>query len=134
MYLSQRIVLRPVDVQTAAEAAAVDGGNDGKVGGGGQNGEEEAEAAARLEGEDKDSLTHEMCGVLPFDVTMSSRMSMGYCTARLGEATAELLGLPRDTSLRCQQVSGTALSSKSSVPSTLSSPLHVLLSLTLGRC
>ena len=38
----------------------------------------------RLGGEgDEAGLVHEMCGVLPFDVTMTARMAMGYCRAAL---------------------------------------------------
>jgi len=44
-----------------------------------------------------------MAGVLPFDVDMTKRMVMGYCTARLGPALAALLRLPPELELRCQQ-------------------------------
>ena len=41
-----------------------------------------------------------MCGVLPFDVTMTPRMSMGYCTAALRAPVASLLQLPVTESAR----------------------------------
>ena len=44
-----------------------------------------------------------MCGVLPFQVAMSGRMTMGYCTAAMSDATAALLRLPQGTALRSQQ-------------------------------
>ncbi|CAK0818022.1 unnamed protein product [Prorocentrum cordatum] len=45
----------------------------------------------------------QMVGVLPFDVAMTDRMAMGYCTARPTPALAALLRLPPGTELRCQQ-------------------------------
>ena len=41
-----------------------------------------------------------MAGVLPFGVTMTKRMTMGYCTATLAEQAAHMLRLPEGTSCR----------------------------------
>jgi cobyrinic acid a,c-diamide synthase len=100
MYLAQALHLRPTDVRTAAEAAReVAGGGDGGGGGSGGGGGAEGGACAEEELE----LTHEMCGLLPFDVSMSPRMTMGYCVAALRSETAALLGLPEGCEVRCQQ-------------------------------
>eukprot|EP00929_Paragymnodinium_shiwhaense_P070475 TRINITY_DN35686_c0_g1_i7.p1 TRINITY_DN35686_c0_g1~~TRINITY_DN35686_c0_g1_i7.p1 ORF type:complete len:1087 (-),score=152.60 TRINITY_DN35686_c0_g1_i7:56-3316(-) len=45
----------------------------------------------------------EMVGVLPFDVDMSKRMVMGYCTAVPSPSLAALLHLPQKATFRCQQ-------------------------------
>ncbi|CAE8687978.1 unnamed protein product [Polarella glacialis] len=95
MYLAKKLYLRPADVQTAkvaAEAAERPPPPDRLE-----------EAPASLPSDPSDSLVHEMCGLLPFDVTMTPRMAMGYCTARLRGPTAKLLGLPPGTAVRCQQ-------------------------------
>lgn len=47
--------------------------------------------------------TFTMCRVLPFQVTMSARMTMGYCTAALSDAAARVLRLPKGMALRSQQ-------------------------------
>ncbi|EQC40849.1 hypothetical protein SDRG_01916 [Saprolegnia diclina VS20] len=44
-----------------------------------------------------------MAGVLPIDVSMTPRMTMGYCVAELSVALATLLQLPRATALACHQ-------------------------------
>ena len=105
MYLARQIVLRPVDTATATEAAA-----EAAVAEGGEGGTTGEGASAALDGggttggvELGAELVHEMCGLLPFDVTMRARMNMGYCTAVVRGATAALLGLPTDVALRCQQ-------------------------------
>ena len=87
MYLAQHIVLRESDAQTAAEAAAM----------------REGGSKPPLDGGMPSALVHSMCALLPFDVTMTARMTMGYCTATLADATASLLQLPLGTQLRCQQ-------------------------------
>lgn len=97
MYLAEMLHRRPGDApavsdSTTGEAPAV--GNGGPAGETGDVQQPQAE-----EGE----LAHEMCGVLPFDVTMTPRMSMGYCVAALREPTARLLRLPLGASFRCQQ-------------------------------
>ncbi|OQR91776.1 hypothetical protein ACHHYP_04373 [Achlya hypogyna] len=50
-----------------------------------------------------DGTAHAMVGVLPIDVTMTPRMTMGYCVAQVSSALAALLQLPEGTSLACQQ-------------------------------
>ncbi|CAE7709451.1 cbiA, partial [Symbiodinium pilosum] len=45
----------------------------------------------------------QMAGVLPFDVSMTNRMVMGYCTSRPAPAVAELLRLSKQVEFRCQQ-------------------------------
>ena len=41
-----------------------------------------------------------MCGLLPFDVTMTARMVMGYCSATLrAPAADEKLGVVAETEL-----------------------------------
>ncbi|EOD05416.1 hypothetical protein EMIHUDRAFT_199139 [Emiliania huxleyi CCMP1516] len=44
-----------------------------------------------------------MCGVLPFDVSMTARLTMGYCHAALLPAAASLLRLPEGSRFRAQQ-------------------------------
>jgi cobyrinic acid a,c-diamide synthase len=90
MYLAQQLWRRPADVATAAEVAA-----------GGGLGTEVAEPVKAADSELP--LHHRMCGVLPFDTSMTSRMSMGYCTVALREPVARLLQLPAGTPVRAQQ-------------------------------
>ena len=45
----------------------------------------------------------QMAGVLPFDVSMTDRMVMGYCTSRPSPAVASLLQIPSHVEFRCQQ-------------------------------
>lgn len=92
MYLAQTIMLRPGDVATAAKAAAMSERTNGS-----QSQSDPKDEAVVGE------LVHSMCGLLPFDVTMTPRMTMGYCTARLRAPVASLLGLPIGTRVRCQQ-------------------------------
>ncbi|KDO28153.1 hypothetical protein SPRG_06200 [Saprolegnia parasitica CBS 223.65] len=44
-----------------------------------------------------------MAGVLPLDVSMTPRMTMGYCVAEMSPALAALLQLPPTTRLACHQ-------------------------------
>ena len=67
MYLSQQMVLRQQNVVTATEAAdAADATTTSAA-------SSSSTAATTAE------LVYSMCGVLPFDVTMTPRMTMGYC-------------------------------------------------------
>jgi cobyrinic acid a,c-diamide synthase len=47
--------------------------------------------------------SYTMAGVLPFDVSMSPRMLMGYCTATPSPSLSSLLRLPPSSSFRCHQ-------------------------------
>ncbi|KAF0698061.1 Aste57867_11309 [Aphanomyces stellatus] len=47
--------------------------------------------------------SHAMVGLLPFDATMTPRMTMGYCEATPSPALARLLHLPHDLVFRCHQ-------------------------------
>lgn len=49
------------------------------------------------------SACHSMVGVLPFDVTMTPRMAMGYCTARPSPTLSALLHLSPLTELKGHQ-------------------------------
>ena len=105
MYLAQQLVRRPSDVCTAADFAqeAVEqapAAVDAKDRTGGEYGGENGNVSGDV---DAGELAHRMCGVLPFDVTMTPRMVMGYCTASLLPSTARILQLPIGTRLRCQQ-------------------------------
>ena len=98
MYLAREIVLRPQDVAAAADAAdAAD--RQHRTATNGEASSSSSSAPAANAGE----LVHSMCGVLPFDVTMTPRMAMGYCEAELRGPAARLLRLPERTKLRCQQ-------------------------------
>ena len=115
MYLAQHLITRPEDELIAREAnhaASVgDAAPDGDSHGGTQSLVQSlvddaagvADAVHPRGAMNASSYSHAMCGVLPFDTTMTSRMSMGYCTAQLTAATAALLQLPPGTSVRCQQ-------------------------------
>lgn len=105
MYLAQFLHRRPVDATAAAEA-----GEDAMVV---RSKESGGDCGRSLSSANTDpragtssvgsELVHEMCGVLPFDVTMTARMSMGYCIAALREQTAVFLRLPPGATFRCQQ-------------------------------
>lgn len=92
MYLATLLHRRPSDVVTAAEGL---GEETDKVS---QSSDPQARAALS-----SSELVHKMCGVLPYDVTMTARMSMGYCEAALRDSLAAFLRLPVGTSFRCQQ-------------------------------
>ena len=51
----------------------------------------------------RDRQSYDMCGVLPFDVTMTSRCAMGYCTASFTQQIAALLRVEASKPRRCQQ-------------------------------
>ncbi|CAK4072264.1 unnamed protein product [Aphanomyces euteiches] len=56
--------------------------------------------AQKLHHED---LSYSMVGVLPFDTSMSPRMTMGYCEATPSNAMSDLLRLPPGLTLKCHQ-------------------------------
>jgi Cobyrinic acid a,c-diamide synthase len=95
MLLAQNLIVRGADVATATEAA--------REAGAARAAEAVRGAASPQDGGGAELFVHPMCGVLPFDVSMTSRMAMGYCRAALRPAAAALLDLPVGTSLRCQQ-------------------------------
>lgn len=64
MFLSATLHRRPADVATARAAASEAGGGEGRGGGGGDG--EDGGGGTGAEG-----LSHEMCGLLPFDVSMT---------------------------------------------------------------
>jgi len=100
MYLAQELVLRPEDVVTAREAKAMcEAEMCTEVGA-----VIDSSSSAVVPSTTATTLVHAMCGWLPFEVTMTPRMVMGYCKATLCAPTASLLQLPIDnTQLRCQQ-------------------------------
>ncbi|GMH63816.1 hypothetical protein TrST_g12054 [Triparma strigata] len=51
----------------------------------------------------RDRRSYDMCGVLSFDVTMTTRCAMGYCSASLTPQIAALLRLEASKARRCQQ-------------------------------
>ena len=65
--------------------------------------EEPAVGVGNALGENGAPASFAMCCVLPFQVAMGARMTMGYCTAAMSNATAALLRLPEGTPLRSQQ-------------------------------
>ena len=115
MYLAERLQLRVSDVETATEARSEITGNEtgavlaGTAAGAAAPCDETCGAAGAgcaLPSERIPStpeLLHTMCGVLPFDVSMTARLQMGYCTATLRAPLARLLRLPEGMTVRCQQ-------------------------------